>query len=131
MSSLMDRFYERSSHLHKLLNIDPAEAVRQARQLDIDVPNRLNMIGLQAAILVNGGALTRQQDAIKEGIGLLRELLSKVQSVEIAYNLANGLVALISFPLENETWLDYQERTKGDRAEARQHFWRVAQDTQE
>lgn len=40
MSSLLDRFYERSSHLQNLLNIDPAEAVRQARQIDLDTPDR-------------------------------------------------------------------------------------------
>ena len=130
MSALMDRFYERSSHLQNLLNIDPAEAVRQARQLDLDVPDRLNMISLRAAILVDGGALTRQQDAIEEGITLLRELLSKFQKVGIAYNLANGLVALIGFPPRDDTWLDHQERTKGHRAEARQHFWKVAQDSE-
>lgn len=130
MSSLMDRFYERSSYLQDLLNIDPAEAVRQARQLDLDVPDRLNMISLRAAILVDGGALTRQHDAIEEGITLLRELLSKFQNVGIAYNLANGLVAIIGFPPKDDTWLDHQERTRGYRAEARQLFWKVAQDSE-
>lgn len=127
MSSWLDRFYERSSHLQHLLNIDPAEAVRQARQIDFDTTDRFNMMSLRASILVDGGALTRQKDAIEEGIVLFRELLSQFPNVDIVYNLANGLVATIGIPPRDDGWLDHQERTRVDRAEARQYFWKVTQ----
>ena len=71
MSSMLDRFYKRSAHLNALLNSDPAEAVKQAREINLDpgTDERFNMMGLRAAILVDGGALTQQQDAIEEGLG--------------------------------------------------------------
>ena len=128
MSSLLDRFYERSSHFQNLLNIDPIEAVRQARQIDLDIPDRVNMMSLRATILVDGGALTQQQDAIQEGIALLRELLGQFQQVDIAYNLANGLIAMTGSPSSDSSWLDHKEQTKEHRTEARQHLWKVAQD---
>ena len=35
MSSMLDRFYKRSAHLNALLNSDPAEAVKQAREINL------------------------------------------------------------------------------------------------
>lgn len=93
MSSMLDRFYERSVHLNILLGNDPAEAVKQAREIDLDSPERFNLMSLRAAILVDGGALTQQQDAIEEGLALFRELHSLFPTAGIIYNLANGLVA--------------------------------------
>ncbi len=128
MSSMLNRFYEWSAHLNGLLNNDPAEAVRQARQIDIDTPDRFNMMGLRASILVDGGASTQQKDAIEEGIALFRELYKLFPTADISYNLANGLVAKNGVPPSDSTWLDHQERTREHRAEARQCFWRAAQD---
>lgn len=130
MSSMLDRFYERSAHLNALLNSNPAEAVKQAREinLDLDTDERFNLMGLRAAILVDGGTLTHQQDAIEEGLALFRELHSQFPNPHITYNLANGLIAAIGSPPCDANWLDHQELTKGHRAEARQCFWKVAQD---
>lgn len=129
MQSLLDKFYEQSAHLQTLLNIDPAEAVRRAREIDLDKPDRFNLMGLRAAILVDGGALTEQPDAIEEGIKLFRELLNRFPKADLAYNLANGLIAMVGFPPRNASWLNHQEQTKKHRAEIRQHLWNVAQNS--
>ena len=130
MSSMLDRFYKRSAHLNALLNSDPAEAVKQAREINLDpgTDERFNMMGLRAAILVDGGALTQQQDAIEEGLALFRELHSSFPVADVTYNLANGLVAATGVPPRNADWLSHQESTRERRAEARRCFWKVAQD---
>ncbi|MHB9784419.1 LA2681 family HEPN domain-containing protein [Stenotrophomonas maltophilia] len=130
MSSMLNRFYERSANLNALLNSNPAEAVKQAREinLNLDTDERFNLMGLRAAILVDGGALTQQQDAIEEGITLFRELHSLFPTAHITYNLANGLTAATGYPPRDANWLDHQEFTRDQRAEARRCFWKVAQD---
>ncbi|UPT55164.1 LA2681 family HEPN domain-containing protein [Dickeya zeae] len=130
MSSKLDKFYELSAYLDALLNTNPAEAVRQARKinLDLDMVERFDFMSLRAAILVDGGALTKQQDAIEEGLTLFREIHSSFPIANITYNLANGLVASTGFPPHSENWLNHQELTRERRAEARQYFWEVAQD---
>lgn len=130
MSTLLDGFYERSAHLNALLNSSPAEAVKQAREinLDLDTSERFSLMGLRAAILVDGGALTQQQDAIEEGVALFRELHGLFPTAHITYNLANGLVAASGCPPHDANWLNHQELTRGHRAEARRYFWKVAQD---
>lgn len=130
MSSMLDRFYERSAHLTTLLNNDPAEAVKQARGIDLDpdTPEHFNLMILRAATLVDGGALTQQKDAIEEGVLLYRYLHSQFPTAAITYNLANGLVAAAGRPPVDPTWLDHQEHTRELRAEARRCFWQVAQD---
>ncbi|ACQ99051.1 LA2681 family HEPN domain-containing protein [Burkholderia pseudomallei] len=130
MSSMQGRFHERSAHLKALLNDDPAEAVKQAREINLDTPEpeRFNLMVLRAGALVDGGALTQQQDAIEEGLALFRELHSRFPTADITYNLANGLVAATGIPPRGPGWLDHQERTRERRAEARRCFWKVAQD---
>lgn len=130
MSSKLDRFYEKSAHLNTLLNSNPAEAVKQARDINLNLgtDERFNLMGLRAAILVDGGALTQQQDAIEEGLALFRELHSSFPVADVTYNLANGLVAATGAPPRNADWLSHQELTRERRAEARRCFWKVAQD---
>lgn len=76
MPSMQDRFYERSAHLTTLLNSDPAEAVKQAREINLDTPEpeRFNLMMLRASALVDGGSLMQQKDAIEEGLALFRAL---------------------------------------------------------
>lgn len=130
MSLMLDRFYKRSAHLNALLNSNPAEAVKQAREInfDLDTNERFNLMGLRAAILVDGGTLTQQQHAIEEGLALFRELHSLFPTADVTYNLANGLVAATGLPPRDENWLNHQEFSREHRAEARRCFWRVAQD---
>lgn len=128
MTRIPGRFSELSAHLDALLDSDPAEAVRQAREIDLDAPERFNLMSLRAAILVDGGALTHQQDAIEEGLALFRELHGLFPNAGITYNLANGLVTAVGNPPRDPNWLDHQEHTRKQRAEARQCYWKVAQD---
>ncbi|POM13952.1 Uncharacterised protein [Burkholderia cepacia] len=130
MLSMQDWFYERSAHLTTLLNNDPAEAVKQAREINIDAPEpeRFNLMMLRASTLVDGGALTQQKDAIEEGLALFRALHDRFPTTNIAYNLANGLIAAAGNPPRDPSWLDHQEGTREYRAEARRYFWKVAHD---
>ncbi len=128
MAATLNKFYELSAYLNSLLDSDPVLAVKKAREIDIDTPKRPNMMSLRAAILVDGGALTQQQDAIEEGLELFRELHGLFPIASITYNLANALVAVTGSPPESSNWLDHQERTRDHRAEARRCFWKVAQD---
>lgn len=65
---MASKFNELSRHLNALLDVSPADAVQQACEMDLDSPERLNLMNLQAAILVDGGALTQQRDAIDHGL---------------------------------------------------------------
>ncbi|TNH83989.1 hypothetical protein CF138_13725 [Aeromonas hydrophila] len=132
MSSIVEKFNELSTHLSTLLNCNPIEAVKQAQginlSLALDTRERFNLMGLQAAILVDGGALTQQQDAIEEGLALFRELHNSFPIADFTYNLGNGLIAATGSPPGNTDWLSHQELTRERRAEARRCFWKVAQD---
>lgn len=128
MTQESNRFTELSVHLSALLDSNPAEAVKQAQKIDLDMPDRFNRMNLRAAILVDGGVLTRQRDAIEEGLALFRELHGLFPNADITYNLANGLVAAIGNPPRDSSWLDHQERTREQRAEVRRCYWKVAQD---
>jgi hypothetical protein len=117
-----------SRRLTGLLDSDPAEAVREARQINVESSDRLNAMSVRAAILVGGGAATRQQDAIEEGLRLFREVYTAVPDTSVAYNLANALVSVVGYPPHGPDWLDHQELTREQRAEARQLYWRVVRD---
>ena len=120
--------WEVSRRLTRLLDSDPAEAVREARQIDVESSDRLDAMSVRAAILVDGGAASRQQDAIEEGLELFREVYAAVRHPSVAYNLANALVSVVGYPPRGSGWLDHQERTREQRCEARQLYWRVARD---
>ncbi|WP_375542111.1 LA2681 family HEPN domain-containing protein [Paraburkholderia sp. CNPSo 3274] len=99
------------------------------RKIDLDGPDRFSLMSLRAAILVDGGALVGEQEAIEEGLALFRELHGQFpKDADITYNLANGIVVAIGNPPRDQDWLDHQERTQEQRAEARRCYWRVAQD---
>lgn len=128
MAQVPNRFTDFSEQLNTLLNSNPAEAVKQARKIDLDTPDRFNLMCLQAMILVDGGTSTNQQDAIEEGLALFRELYGLSPNAYITYNLANGLVAATGNPPLDRSWLDHQEHTREQRTEARQCYWKVAHD---
>lgn len=119
---------ELSRRLAALLDSDPTEAVLQAREIDLASSDRLNAMSVRAAILVNGGTTTRQQDAIEEGLRLFRELYEAAPEVSVAYNLANALVSVVGSPAPGPGWLESQETTREQRAEARRLYWQVARD---
>ncbi|TPG75494.1 LA2681 family HEPN domain-containing protein [Pseudomonas mandelii] len=128
MPSMPSRYSELHAHLDHLLNTDPALAVTKAREIDLDTPDRPNWMNLRASVLVDGGALTQQQEAIEEGLALFRELHNLFPTANVTYNLANGFIAATGMPPRDSSWLDHQERTREHRAQARQCFWKVTQD---
>ena len=89
---MLSVFSKLSSHLNSLVDADPALAVKEARELDLDGPNRINLMSLRAATLVNAGASLGRQEAIDEGLELYRELHRLYPTADITYNLGNGLV---------------------------------------
>lgn len=129
MTRTFDEFLELSTHLNALLNSAPIEAVRQARQIDLASSERFNLMNLRAAILVDGGASTHQRDAVEEGLALFRELHRELPNAVITYNLANAFVAATGSPPRDPSWLDDQERTREQRAEARRCYWKVARES--
>lgn len=121
----------RAARLSALLDADPAEAVRQARQIDVSSPRPLNAMHVRAAILIDGGTASGQQDAIEEGLALCRKLYEMRPNSITSYNLANALVAIVGSPPKargGPDWLNHQERTKEFRAEARRLYWSAARD---
>lgn len=122
------RFDELSQRLNALLDQSPADAIQEARAIASDTPDRLNLMSLKAAVLVNGGNLTGQQDAITEGLTLYRDLYAQFPVGGVAYNLGNALVAAAGTPPDEASWLGHQEQTIEQRAEARRLFWQASQD---
>lgn len=119
---------ETANRLTAMLDRDPADAIRLAREIDISAPDNLDAMNIRAAILVDGGVATNDKDAIVEGLALYRKLYAEVVAPDVAYNLANAIAAVVGNPPKDPGWLDHQERTRGKRAEARQLYWRVARD---
>lgn len=126
MTRAPDAVIELSAHLQALLDSDPVEAVRQARQIEVESPERFRLMNVRAAVLVDGGAATHQKDAIAEGLALFREIHGVCPNDGITYNLANALVAATGNPPRDPSWLDHQERTREQRAEARRCYWKIA-----
>ncbi|MEE4706104.1 LA2681 family HEPN domain-containing protein [Pseudomonas alliivorans] len=125
---MLSVFSKLSSHLNALVDAAPTLAVQQAREIDLDGPNRINLMALRAATLVNAGASLGRQDAIEEGLELYRELHGLYPTANITYNLANGLVEAANCGADESEWVDHQEQTRAYRAEARRCYWRVLQD---
>ncbi|MEM6559757.1 MAG: LA2681 family HEPN domain-containing protein [Myxococcota bacterium] len=119
---------ELSRQLTRLLDSDPTEAIRQARKIDLSSSDRLNAMSVRAAILVDAGAMTHKQEAVEEGLQLFRALYGEVPKTSEAYNLANALASAVGTPPRGPDWLEHQENTREQRAEARQLYWRVAHD---
>lgn len=125
---MLSDFLKLSSSLCSLVDVDPALAVQQAREINLDRPDRVNWMSLRAATLVNAGASLKRQDAIDEGVELYRELHDLYPTADVTYNLANGLVEAANCGSADSEWVDHQEHTRAHRAEARRHYWRVVQD---
>ncbi len=110
-----------------MLDRDPREAVRQARQIEVTSSDPLKAMFVRAAILVDGGGAIQDRKAIEEGLALYREVYKHSQTANVTYNLANALVGTVGFPPNDGGWLDHQERTRKERAEARRLYWQVAE----
>lgn len=98
MPSRLSRYNDLYAHLDHLLNTNPALAVTQAREIDLDTTERPNWMNLRASILVDVGAMIQQLNAIEEGLSLFQELHSVHPTTDVTYNLANALVAAAGHP---------------------------------
>lgn len=123
-------FGELAAHLDHLTDTNPGEALRQARALSLEGANRLNMMQLRAATLVNAGVQCQQQDAINDGLTLYRELHSHYPTPDTVFNLGTAIVSSIGYSPDGAEWLVHKESTKHLRSEARACFWSVAQDAE-
>lgn len=109
-----------AENLRKLLDTDPLKALEEANKLDGNINYQL----LKAAILVDGGAILKNVDAIRNGVDIYESVHElHPENAEITYNLANGVHSLA---LANEyidfTW--YQD-TYFLRLRARKLFYSV------
>jgi hypothetical protein len=68
MSQSEEKYYKLTAHLNAVMDRDPAEAIKQAREIEcgLETSLRINLMNLRAAILVDAGALAKQQDAIED-----------------------------------------------------------------
>ena len=125
---MIEKFQKLSEDLSFLLESNPREAIRKAREIETRAAAGLNLKSLQAAILVDGGILANDRGALEEGVEIFRDLHATHPLSEIKYNLANGILGLVGNPPRDSTWVDHQERTREFRAEIRQLLWHASQD---
>ncbi len=116
-------FGELAERLNRLIDEDPSEAIRQARELS----GSINIDSLKAGTLVDAGSLLKDLDAILEGVEFFRLAVDKYkENSALNYNLANGLHALsLSTSYEGYSW--YGETNKY-RQEARHLYYNAAVD---
>lgn len=126
----MDPYKKLSENLTDLLDNNPLEAVKKAHQIDLNNKkenDRVNLLNLKASIFINGGKLIQQKNIVEEGLLIFRELYKLYpENPQFLYNLANGIAELMSLSNLDLSWLDYKEKTKIYRTEARESFWKVA-----
>lgn len=125
---MTEKFQKLSENLSSLLESNPLEAIRKAREIETRAAAGSNFKSLRAAILVDGGVLANDRSAVEEGVEILRDLHATHPLSEIKYNLANGILGLVGNPPRDSTWVDHQERTREFRAEIRQLLWHASQD---
>ena len=119
--------HETGSRLQDLSNRNPEEAIREARKLaDKYSVEYFGLNHVKACILVNAGSLIQDKSAIEEGLRIFQWCYEQYPDPGIAYNLANGMMAMVGTPPHNAGWLDHQERTRHDRNKIRQYFWEAA-----
>lgn len=114
---------KRAERLHRLVDENPREAIREALKLS----GNINFDLLKAAILVNAGGLLKDFESVLKGVGIFRHVADKCKdNSELNYNLANGLHALaLSTSYEGYSWYGVTEKY---RLEARQLFYKAATD---
>jgi hypothetical protein len=116
-------FLEFTNRLRGMLDSDPRHALSIVRLLDL---KSFNNAFLYSSVLIDAGHILNDKSAVKDGVSILRELLESHDSVDLKYNLANGLASLVSNPPHNDEWLEHQELTRKKRYEIRQLYWDAA-----
>ena len=118
MTDPKDAFGSAVRRLQDSLNEDPFDAIRSARALAVDGVDQDHIDFARAAIFIDAGALVGAPGVVREGTEVLRRLMaSGPDRFDIAYNLANGLVAAAN--LDVAPRLEWFLRTRAERREAR------------
>lgn len=124
---IKDRYQKLNSRFQTLIEKDPNLAVNEARQMAVDkVIGPLLTEILMAGVLIDAGAEIQDQEAIKEGIRILRQVAAKKPQENALYNLANGLIALTD--LQENIGPNWYLETAQLRREARELFIRAAKE---
>jgi tetratricopeptide (TPR) repeat protein len=115
--------------LRMLLDTDPRTAVIEAKKLIESKPTSSSSISMAAAILIDAGVVLSDTGDVDLGVRLLRRLVSHFQNEStLAYNLANGLIALAQ--LEKTKGPDWYLKTNALRREARWWFRKAADNSE-
>lgn len=84
-----------ATHLYRLIDINPHQALREVRQFRGKGKLRLSARSIRAAVLIDSGGRCKDPIAVTEGIKILRRLVSvDPDNHGLRYNLANGLSQL-------------------------------------
>ena len=114
--------------LWQLVDADPAQAIREARQLRGKGPVKQLVQTLRGSILIDAGGTSHDPTAVLEGVTLFRRLASAApKQPTFRYNLANGLSQLAT--LQPYSSSDWYVTTHDTRREARRTFQNVAEET--
>src|SRR5688572_4652607 len=113
-----------ADRLYRLIDDNAAQALIEARQLRVNGEMRLSAQSLRAAILIDGGGKCTDLFAVREGLKILRRLVSKdFKNLGLRYNLANGLSQLAKLePYSDPEWY---VTTRAERREARSLYLQV------
>ena len=119
-------FGKRRAWLYDLMDKSPAGAIDAARMLNADsIMAEVNILILKGCVFLDAGTVLKDAKVISEGIEIFRDLRKRYPArFDVAYNLANGLVAaadLITY--EDPSWF---LRTRQTRLEARRLFGEAA-----
>lgn len=120
----MEELAEQANRLHRLVDVNPNEAIREALSLSGNV----NVDLLKAAILVDAGGIAKDSEAILKGVEIFRHVTDRCENnSELNYNLANGLHAIaLATAHDGYNWY---RKTEKYRLEARSLFYKSANDS--
>lgn len=116
--------------LHRMVDTDPIEAIKQARSLETTQQLYLSQVdAIKGAIFIDAGNKLQDAEVVSEGVALMRALQKLYpERMYITYNLANGLSTLAQITkLPMRQWY---LKTSDYRRDARLYFESVGQSKQ-
>jgi hypothetical protein len=115
----MDNIGNIIDKIYRMIDFDPAKAVQYARSIKPEEHiSQSEVDRIQGIVFIDAGADLKNADIINEGIKIMRGLFKeKPERLDIAYNLANGLSALVQATRsDGESWYlktsDYRRESK-------------------
>ena len=117
-------FKRLQEHFHVLLDTDPVQAIREARDLPSYIDN-ICLDSLRASTLIDAGASVSDKTAIVDGLAFYKLYAEQCpENAIIFYNIGNGLIALA----DQEEYIDahWYVATAQIRQEARTYLRQAA-----